>query len=182
MRSRRAQIWTFDVIVGVMIFGFALFIFFKAYTNFMADTYVTHEELLIDSKTVSNALVYKGYPEDWNTTNYQRVGITDGTSTLVPEKVTMFKNLSDNDYDNLRSTFSIQNDFLVIFTDYNNSLINVTNNISFVGPPAVEPVDVIDNESVRIVAKIARFITYQTNLSPTNRSKEAGIMVVYVWK
>lgn len=181
MKSKSAQIWTFDVVVGAMIFGFALFIFFKAYTNFMAETYTTHDELLVDAKTVSNALVYTGYPHDWNTTNYQRIGITDGTSTLTPRKVQMFKNLSKNDYDNLRLSFSIRNDFMVMFMDHNFTFVNVTKNISYVGPPSYEPADVLDNSSIQILAKITRFITYQTNESPLNRSKEAGVMVVYVW-
>lgn len=182
MRNKTGQVWTFDLVVGVLIFGMAMFIFFKAYMNFTYDAQANFDELLIDSKSVSNALVYTGYPTDWNTTNYQRIGITDGTSTIIQEKLRMFKNLSETDYPSLRASFSIRNDFFVMFVDDNQTLINVTDNISFIGPPNVEPADVISNNSVEDLARITRFITFETNNSPFNRTKEPGIMVVYTWK
>ena len=181
-RGRKGQIWVSDFVVGMLIFGLAGFIFFKAYANFIFQRGGDFDELLIDAKSISNVMVYTGYPQNWTEADVQRIGITDGTSTINQTKLRRFKNLSLTDYQRTKELLGVNHDYLIIFQEAQGNPINVTDNVSSVGPPSVGLGAVVGNASVDVVAKISRFITYQTNSSPSNRTKETGIMVVYTWQ
>lgn len=128
MRTK-GQIWSLDTIVAVIIFmgGLLFFYHYSSYTIITQNQQL--EDLSFNAKLVSSYLISEGNPVDWNVTNVNSIGLTDGDLKLNPEKVSKFKEMSYQDSKKLLST---KYDFSINFKNQNNSFVSI-NNITFIG-------------------------------------------------
>jgi len=118
MKDKYGQIWYTDFMIGLLIFVIVIFIYYGfAYSINQRPSEVTNN-LLLDAKAVSSALVTAGSPIDWNASTVSIIGLTDGNQRLVQFKLDQFANLT---YAEGRSKLRIPYDFYVFFESMNGS-------------------------------------------------------------
>ena len=103
-KMRRAQIWFTDFMIGVMIFGIVIFIYYNSYGNLINQSETLLEEMVLDSKSISSSLVSAGFPSNWDSSTVERIGLTNGDYTLNPIKLNRFLNFSYADAKRLLNT------------------------------------------------------------------------------
>ncbi len=157
--QKRAQIWYTDFMLGILIFVVVIFIYFGYAHSFNQDPSEITSELLMDAKAISSSLVTSGSPSDWNQTNVEIIGLTNGNQRLVDEKIEMFANLSLNQ---ARTKLRTPYKFYVYLTDLNGTIVPMEG-YQGVGQEAIDP----DN-----LVAITRVVVHDSTLKN---------MVVQVW-
>lgn len=87
-----------------------------------------------EAKTLADSLVTPGYPYDWNPSNVQRIGISQGGNDLSMQKLALFHNMTSANYTHVKSLFNMRSEWGIYFLDD----IEVTTsigNISLIGHP-----------------------------------------------
>ncbi len=163
-KRKKAQIWSIDLLVAVIIFLSAIIFFYKYGVAELMDNDADIDYLLQDGKLISNYLLSEGIPENWTADNVTLIGLTDGSARINPQKVMAFSNISMDNYGLSRRLLSSSNDYYVFFENSQNEKI-IIDNVSFIGKNYTE-----DNPENLI--KIERFAFYNSSVIK---------MVVYVW-
>lgn len=109
-------------------FIFAVFVFFAVLVFFISNVLTTLDEsgltqIAAEAKFVSEDLMSEGRPENWNVSNVQKIGITDGASRIDTTKLSMFANMSNSSYTNAKSLFNIASDYYVYLETKNGTRI-----------------------------------------------------------
>ncbi len=162
--NKKAQIWSIDLIIAVVIFFAAFFVFYKYGLGALDSARDDKSFLLQDTKLISNYLVSAGYPQSWTTETVTLIGLTDGESRLDPNKVEMFSNMSKSSYLQTKNILSASHDFYIFFEDSNSNKIKIRN-ISSIGKNYT-------NDNPDNLLKIERFIFYNSSIIK---------MVIYTW-
>ena len=114
-----ASIALFVTVLGYL--SFQLFQVVPANTNSLKI-----ESTRIDAYQISEILVNDGgSPNDWNTkpvNQIQRLGLSDTsqnkTNLLSDQKISQFKTICDNNFNDVKDLLDIQNDFSISFVNY----------------------------------------------------------------
>ena len=162
------------MIIAVFIFSMVLFLFYNVRPNIESQKLNKLNEMYLEAKTLTDSLATQGYPYDWNITNFQRVGLTDGGIVIEPEKLAQFKNLTITNYELTKDTFNMAADYAVLFTDVSDEIINL-DGISLIGEPGVAIVAgkmVVGKEYGNLVSLSRIMIYNETTVK----------MVVYTWR
>ncbi len=113
--DKKGQGWSFDVIVGSVIFMMGFFIFFLYSINFSQDNEGAVESLAYQGSLVADDLLSEGFPTDWTQSNVQKIGIvTDGKIDML--KLENFLSLVDSNYESTKVIFGITKDYYVVFS------------------------------------------------------------------
>jgi len=160
----KSQIWSLDLIIGIVIFFTALILFYKYSINTMDIERQDTTNLLLEGKLISSYLVSEGNPVDWTLDNVTSIGLTNGNMDINTEKVNEFSELAILDYPRSRKLLSTINDYYVFFEDKNNNTIKI-NGVEWIGKDYT-----LENPTNLI--KIIRFVNYNSTIIR---------MVVYVW-
>lgn len=160
----KSQIWSLDLIIGIIIFTTSLVLFYKYGIESIDFERQDVNNLLLDAKVISNYLISEGYPNDWTLGNVTLIGLTNGNMDLNPEKVSEFSDLAVTDYAKSRKLLSTINDYYLFFEDKNNNTIRI-NGIEWIGKD-------YSTENPRNLIKVIRFVNYNSTIIR---------MVVYVW-
>jgi len=119
----KAQIWSLDFALSLLIFMSALFAMALAWNFISASTLQNQElkELHMKAMTLSDALIRtSGIPQDWNATNVQIIGLAQDENVLNATKVDYFTTM---DYDRARALMDIgQYNFYFEVLDLNNTV------------------------------------------------------------
>ena len=125
VKRKKAQVWSLDLAVALVIFLVALFMFYKYSINSIYTEKYNMNDLLLDGKLISSYLVSEGYPIDWDSSNVTLIGLTDGRNKLIQEKVEDFSTITSSDYHNSRKLLSTTHDYYVYFENENGGLVSV---------------------------------------------------------
>ena len=93
-KKKKAQIWSIDVIIGIIIFVSAVLLFFHFSIRSVEKQSNNIENIMLDAKVTSNQLVSIGYPSNWTKDNVIIIGLTDGKYNLSENKISEFKTFS----------------------------------------------------------------------------------------
>jgi hypothetical protein len=74
---KKAQVWILDVFFALMIFVAVLVIFFRSELNLSDNDEQALDEMMFESKLVSDSLLSTGFPRDWNSSNVTEIGIAN---------------------------------------------------------------------------------------------------------
>jgi hypothetical protein len=159
MRLKKAQVWYTDFMIGILIFVIVIFIYYGYAHSINQDPGKSISELLMDSKAITSSLVTRGSPNDWNETNVEIIGLTDGNQRIVQEKLDMFAGMN---YSYMRTKLRTPYDFYFYLEDVNGSRIDLNGSL-FIGENSSD----YDN-----MVSMRRIVIYESRL--------AG-MVVNVW-
>jgi len=150
----RAQIWSLDFALSLLIFMSALFAMVLAWNFISASTLQNQEmkELQLKVLTLSDSLIRtSGIPPDWNTTNVQIIGLAQDENVLNATKVDYFVGM---DYDTARVLMDIgQYNFYFEVVDLNNTVqknttVPISNQSALVVP--VERYAIYDDVIVKV--------------------------------
>lgn len=130
--STKAQTLYIDFIIGLIIFGVALLIYYSYNANYQQKDQNDLDVLISNARSISSALVLSGYPDDWNSSNFLRIGIADD-QRLNFTKVKRFKQLN---YSAAKRNFATFYDYYIHFSDNNDNVLNV-NGVCGIGHPEV---------------------------------------------
>lgn len=176
MSKLKGQAFVQDLIIAIFIIVIFLVIFFNIEKN---DARPDSElDISFEAKALSDYLVSAGYPNNWNSSDVIRIGITDDNNVLDKNKLEQFYNMTISDYGRTRYILGVKDDFIVFFTDYNGNIISVGSS-DFFGKPGYDLLDV-ENDNPTNLYKISRFVVLKEGL--VNITSKIVEMKIYVWK
>ncbi|MBD3249221.1 hypothetical protein GF336_04200 [Candidatus Woesearchaeota archaeon] len=155
--EKKSQIWFTDFIIGVMIFLIVVLIYYGYSYSLNSDPGDITKDLIMEAKSISSALISRGSPSDWNKSNVEVIGLTDGNQRIVEEKLGMF---AEMDYEETRDIFRTPYDYHFFLKEANGSIVDENGEIGLSG-----------NSSDNLVS-ITRIVIYDSRLVN---------MVVHVW-
>lgn len=162
----RAQMWSLDFAVSVVIFAFvvSIVVFAWNYSTQNSMDQVNFNILQNDVMMISDSLIrVSGLPEDWNDTNVQVIGLADEENVLNSTKVLRFIGL---DYGFTKSILGIGNyDFYFDIRYPNNTIMEISGTTLTKG---IHPV----GQDSRIVVPVERYVILDGNV---------GKMEFFLW-
>lgn len=141
--------------VGLFIFITIIVVFYQYYGNFVDESEADWQEIIIDSKAISSALISGGYPAGWTNEIVSVLGVTDGNYRINSTKMQMLKNMT---YKEAKNVMKTRFDFYFFIEDKNGTVID------FAGLNATDP---------SFLVQTTRFAIYNSSVSR---------MVLYIWK
>lgn len=175
--KKKAQAFVQDIVISIMIIIMLIMIYFTLYSNQDYESDLSYQNLLIETKIISDYLMSQGYPADWNTSNAARIGITNGDNVLNMTKLDNFYNLSNSSYDKTKDLLRTRYDYIVFFKDYDNNIINMSGHTYF-GKPGENETTVEDGDATHL-SKISRYVIEKQGT--VNISARIIEMKIYVW-
>lgn len=160
MNSRKSQVWYTDFMIGLLIFVIVIFIYYEYAHSLEQNPADTTLDFIMEAKSISSSLVTQGSPSDWNKSNVEIIGLTDGNQRLVQEKLDMFANMS---YAETRQKFRTPYEYYFYLEDVNGSVIPI-NGEEGIGSNAT---------NAKNLLSITRVVIYNSKLIN---------MVVQVWQ
>lgn len=121
-KCKKAQVWSLDFVVSVVIFLMALIplLFVWDYVNAQKQQQMLFDEAENIALSVSDALLRtKGLPENWNTTSVNVIGLASKENILNITKVSYLLAMGSSDYNMTRAILSGGYDFFLNITDLN---------------------------------------------------------------
>jgi len=159
--------------VASAVFFSILFLFYQYYTNFISSESGSIDDIIEDSKLVSGHLVSSGYPDDWDSTNATRIGITDNNQRI---NFTKLSYLSEMEYNMSKAVLGTSFDYIIFFYNSEGNLdsINLSDSesISLVGKPGITYDNVYDEEQPEKLIVTSRFLIHNSSIYR---------MVLYLW-
>jgi hypothetical protein len=108
--KRKAQIWTLDFAMSVLIFASALLSVMFAW-NYVSSSAQANEEMKsmqLKVLTISDSLIRTpGSPPDWDSSGVEAFGLASSENVLDPAKVTEFIAMSEANYSMVRALLGI---------------------------------------------------------------------------
>ncbi len=168
--STKSQILELDLIIAVILFIAAAFLFYT-YSSNLTDLQDDKTDLLLENaEIISNHLVSAGYPSNWTEDpgNAIYIGITDGNKRVDSDKLIHAAEVLN--YQQLKWRFGVSSDFYVFFEYKNNPLTIDT--IHGFGKPGINETNINQIEDPKDLIKIQRLLFYDSKIIN---------MGVYVW-
>ena len=162
--KRKAQVWSIDAVVAIIIFLGALMLFYKYSINSSELQTQDIDNLLLDAKVISSYLISEGYPINWGSSDVVLIGLTDGKSRIDNEKILTFSDISILNYQLSQNLLSTINDYNVYFEDKNGDLFSIEG-ITSIGKDHT-------GDNPENIVKVVRFVFYDSQIIK---------MVVLVW-
>lgn len=107
--NKSAQVFTFDFIIGLIMFVIIMVIAGKQLINILPSN--EYSQLYDENVYFSNTLLQPGHPYDWNTSNVLIPGIAEN-NRLDASKLSDFSTFT---YDQSKSFFHITNEYVFYF-------------------------------------------------------------------
>ncbi|MFH0808400.1 MAG: hypothetical protein V1888_02180 [archaeon] len=166
MRTK-AQIWSLDIMAGMVLFLVGIIIFFTYSVNQSSQAEDNLGRLYYDGNIIADNLLSEGYPADWNTENIVTLGLT--TSKKINQ--TKLENLyeiiyTQNNYTKTKNILNTEYEYYILLGE--NITIN-SNQIKGIGKPGTSP----QNISAKNLIKITRYTIYQNKTTP---------LYLYIWQ
>lgn len=167
MISKKAQAWGFDLIIAGVIFMSALILFYTYSINYPKESNQKLDYLFNDGEFITEILLSQGLPENWDSTNVVRIGLT--TNNKINEtKLSRFYYLANNatnpvGYKKSKSLFNTNYNF---FMNFSQPIIIDSINVQGIGQS-------FQNHPVSNLVKVTRVTTYQNKVVTLN---------LYLWE
>ena len=166
-QSRKAQIWSLDLMAGLALFLVGIMIFSIYSLNQPSQAKENFGLLSYDGKIIADNLLSEGYPKNWNSNNAITLGIT--TSNKINQ--TKLENLYQmiyvqNNYTKTKNLFNTEYDYY-FFLDQNMTVS--IGSIEGIGKPGVTKINI----NAKNLIKITRFTIYQNKTTP---------LYLYIWQ
>jgi hypothetical protein len=164
--NKKSQTWGMDLIIGIMIFSFALLIFFIYALNNAADKSEDIDKMKYDGDGMINQLYSAGYPINWNISTVISIGVIDDNK-INQTKLDLFYNLSIYNYTRTKRLFNTKFDYLLTFENITANNINING----IGKSGINESTLTVNATNLVLIK--RLIIYK--LKPT-------VLKLYIWE
>lgn len=161
---KKAQAWGIDLIAGLMVFLAALAIFYTFSVNYSGDSDEIYEKMIYRSEILTDIILSEGYPEKWNKTNVETIGITD-QGKINQTKLDYFYELAEDNYVLSKNLLDIEYDYFIKF----DSNIKINNSVvEGIGKTGTD----VDNIDSKNLIKKTRFSVYEN---------KPCTVYIYIW-
>lgn len=155
IKNKLSQIWYADLIIALAIFSMVLVLFFTANPEMGSKEKKILQEMKMESKVVTGSLLTTGVPVNWNKSNVERIGISDG-SRISNSKLTEFAAMN---YTQTRSLLRTHYDYYLFFESSGNIMqINGSNGI---GKPGINQANIEISDDPDQIVKHSRIVIYK---------------------
>lgn len=168
--STKAQVWTTDFMISLLILVATLVIFARGITNITATGNEDLSPLIIEGRAISDQLMSEGYPTNWNLSNVANIGIVTN-NRINDTKINAFYSMN---YSDARKKFNTRYDFFVFVLDENNKPVNINGSYG-IGHSLVNATQdsiTLGNLDNAKLVKIARLTIHESKVRQA---------VVYIW-
>jgi hypothetical protein len=167
MKRKRAQIWSLDIMAGMMLFLTGIMIFFVYTLNQPGEAQENFELLFYDARVIANSLMSSGYPQKWDSANIVTLGITDDNRINETKLESLYNIIyTDSNYSYTKNILNTRYDYYIFLDE--NMTIN-SNQVEGIGKPGATK----NNIDARNLVKITRFTIYQNKTTP---------LYLYIWE
>ena len=150
---KKAQLWSIDFIIGLVLFSSALFFFYSYGTNSLNTQNEDFQEMFIQAEKLSDNLISSGHPTNWTNDSVVSIGLTDGNTRLDSDKLLEFSKI---DYVITKRILSSKKDFQIMFKNKENQILEIAENTIW-GKN-------ISNESPENIIPVTRFLFYNSEI------------------
>lgn len=164
----KGQVFSTDIIIGVIIFTAAILIYYKAMINFSEDDNELFDNIIMDAKSISDSLMSEGNPANWSKENINTLGLH--TNQRVNE--TKLRYFAEIPYKDTKSLLGTKYDYYIIFKDRNNNVYPINESLEGIGKPGVNLANVNRLQNQDTLVKIVRI---------TIRNSDIQNMVIFLW-
>ena len=164
----KAQVFSLDLIIGIIIFGSAILIYYKTTTNLSDQDEALLDDLLIDAKTISSSLMSQGYPYNWSKDDVVRIGISND-NRINETKLEQFSMIS---YKESRKLFGTVYNYYIFFRDRNNNILRFNESLEGIGKADVNSTNIQIVKNPKKLVKITRLVIKDSDIAK---------MVIYLW-
>ncbi len=158
--NKKAQVWFIDFMIGILIFVIVIFIYYGYAHNINQNPGEITSDLILDAKAISSSLITQGSPPNWNQSNVEIIGLTNGKQRIVQEKLDLLANIT---YSEARNKLRTPYNFYLQLKHLNGTVIPINSQPGFGQTPS-------DTENL---ASLTRVVVYNSKL--TN-------LVIQVWE
>jgi len=129
----KAQVFYSDFVVGTLIVVTAILIYYNYIGYITAQNSGSLNDLITDINTISSNMITAGSPENWTSSNVQRVGLTNNKQRLSYNNIAEFENIA---YNESRKILSTRFDYVLYFERWDGTIIPIENKCA-IGNPIV---------------------------------------------
>ena len=133
MSTKKAQVWTTDFALSMLIFVIALILFGRAAMNLSTVTGEKIDSLMKEGRLIADSLTSQGYPSNWTTSDVKKIGLISEGKTIEKNKLQMMANMT---YEQTRKLFGLKYDYFIFFISEDGKLANITPKLG-IGHPDV---------------------------------------------
>jgi hypothetical protein len=163
---KRAQVWGLDVMMGFALFLVAMMIFFAYSINYSSESTETFELLTYDGNLIAQSILSQGYPENWDPSNVEKIGLTDENKINQTKLENFYYLISNGNYSKTKRMFNTNYDYYIFFE--NNMTIN-SSSVEGIGYPGATK----NSIQARDLTKITRITFYENKTVP---------IYIYIWQ
>ncbi len=159
-RKMTGQIWSLDFMSSVTVFFFILIVLFFTwdYATYQSTDQMIFNEMENRALTTADMIIRsRGFPEDWNESNVQVLGLAEEENILNQTKILTFVGM---DYDVTRQIFGIPS------FHYHFRITNLNGSIaSLQGTDLVHGVDPAGYQNSTVVIPIERSVLFDSKVA-----------------
>jgi len=168
--NKKAQVWSIDLAVGLIIFLVGVLILFFYAMNLRGGSSEILDDLFLTGNSLANNLLSEGSPTNWTETNVVFPGLLseNNGNKINQTKLQYLYNLNQ-DYANLKKILKTKYDFYIYFSE---QMIIEGGAIDGIGKPGVDRDNIVSIENPKNLVKIERVSVYNNN---------PIILNIYLW-
>ena len=167
--KRNGQIWTLDLIAGVVVFTIVIIVYFIFTNNISSRTENNFNDMYETSLIVSDSLISSGIPQGWNSTTVEEIGLTQGNYRINTSKLYYFKQI---EYSDTKALLKTKYDYIFFFMDKSDNLLAL-NGTSYYGKAGITKDNLNELESPGTIISSTRLIIFNSSIIT---------MEVYLWE
>ncbi len=166
-RHRKAQAWGFDMMVASLIFITGIIIFYIYAINYPKESQETLDKLFNEGEIITEMILSRGLPDDWNENNVVRIGLTS-EDKINETKLERFYALADSQsnplgYVKAKSALNTRYNF---FMNFSQQMVINGRSVAGIG-------NSFEGQSTKNIIKITRATIYQNKIVSLN---------LYLWE
>ncbi len=167
--TKKSQVWTLDMITGVVLFLTVMVMYFLFSSNFLQSQDATFTDIYRSLEIVSGSLMTEGVPSNWTAGDIREIGITNGNYRLHVSKLSSLANMN---YSTSKLLLKTQYDYLLFFENKSDDVMMLAGQPYF-GKPGVtkDNIEQLEQPDTLLLAK--RLLIHNS---------EIITMVVYLWE
>jgi hypothetical protein len=121
-KNNKAQTWFTDFVIGTLIFTFMLIAYYTYTSDISKQNSLTANDLISDAESVSSLILSTGFPDNWDDTTVQSIGITNNNQRINRTKFNEFRKIG---YGKSKNLFGTSYDYFLFFINGSGDVQNV---------------------------------------------------------
>jgi len=167
MITKKAQVWSLDLMTAMALFLVGIMIFFMYSMNQSGEAESKLEILFYEGRVIGNSLVSPGYPENWDSASVATIGLVDNGRINNTKLQILYDMINtENKYSATKNIINTEYDYYFFFEE---NMTSIGPNVDGIGKPGATR----NNIEARNLIKTTRFVVYENATTP---------IYLYIWE